>query len=99
MAAQSGTGAALYRHYGLDPHDYETNILLEEGRAWLKSEGSIRVLERLGLPWSLVGAARILPAPLRDKLYDIIARNRLKWFGVREVCYLSDPVDAERFIA
>jgi|SRR6187455_166295 len=53
LAAQTPLGAALYRHYGLDPVDYETNVLIEDGRAWLKSESTIRMFERLGFPGSL----------------------------------------------
>jgi predicted DCC family thiol-disulfide oxidoreductase YuxK len=99
MTAQSPLGIALYRHYRLNPADYETNILIEHGRAWLKSEGSIRVFERLGFPWSIMSITRILPRPVRDWLYEIIARNRLRWFGAREACYLPDPVDTDRFLA
>ena len=99
LAAQTPTGEALYRHYGLAPQDYETNILLEDGRAWLKSEGSIRIFQRLGPPWSLMAVGRLLPQPVRDRLYEIIARNRLSWFGVRETCFLPAPSDADRFIA
>jgi predicted DCC family thiol-disulfide oxidoreductase YuxK len=98
MAAQTPLGAALYTHFGLNPVDYETNILVEDGRAWLKSEGSIRIFERLGFPWSLLSVARVLPRPLRDWLYEIVARNRLRWFGVRATCYLPDPSEADRFI-
>jgi predicted DCC family thiol-disulfide oxidoreductase YuxK len=99
LAAQTPLGQALYRHFDLAPVDYETNILIEEGRAWLKSEGSIRVFERLGFPWSLVRIARLLPLPLRDRLYEIVARNRLRWFGARATCYLPAPADADRFLA
>ncbi len=98
MAAQTPIGAALYTHFGLNPVDYETNILVEGGQAWLKSEGSIRIFERLGFPWSLVSVARLLPRPVRDWLYEFVARNRLRWFGVRETCYLPDPSEADRFI-
>ncbi len=98
MAAQTPTGAALYRHLGLDPTNYESNILIEDGRAWLKSEGSIRIFERLGLPWSLMSAGRLLPRSVRDRLYEIVARNRLRWFGVRQTCYLADPSQADRFL-
>lgn len=98
MAAQTPVGAALYGHFGLDPADYETNILIEDGRAWLKSEGSIRIFERLGLPWSLMSAGRLLPRSVRDRLYELVARNRLRWFGVRQTCYLTDPTQADRFI-
>jgi predicted DCC family thiol-disulfide oxidoreductase YuxK len=98
IAAQSQLGAALYRHYQRDPVDYETNILLEHGRAWFKSESSIRVFEALGLPWSLAAWGRILPLALRERLYEIIARHRLKWFGVRQACYLLDPGAEHKFL-
>lgn len=97
MTAQSPLGQALYRHYGLDPVKYETNILIEDGRAWFKSEASIRILVRLGLPWSLAAAGRMLPLAVRDGLYEIVARNRLNWFGTR-ACYMPSPEDADRFI-
>jgi predicted DCC family thiol-disulfide oxidoreductase YuxK len=98
IAAQSPLGAALYRHYGLDPVHYETNVLLEQGRPWLKSEGSIRIFQHLGLPWSIVAVGRLLPLAVRDRLYEAIARNRLHWFGVRQACYLQDPDQASKFL-
>jgi predicted DCC family thiol-disulfide oxidoreductase YuxK len=99
LAAQMPLGVALYRHFGLDPTDYETNILIEDGHAWLKAESSIRVFERLGLPWSLMAVARALPRPVRDWFYGIVARNRLRWFGTRAACYRPDSSDADRFLA
>jgi predicted DCC family thiol-disulfide oxidoreductase YuxK len=97
--AQSGLGRALYMHYGLDSVDYETNILIEDGVAWFKAEGSIRIAERLDFPWRLVAALRILPQAWREALYDVVARNRLRIFGKRDVCYVSDPRHADRFLA
>jgi predicted DCC family thiol-disulfide oxidoreductase YuxK len=99
LPAQSSLGRALYIHYGLDPEDYETNILIENGVAWFKSEGSIRMAEGLGLPWSLAGVFRALPRSWRDWLYNHLARNRLRIFGRRETCYVSDPRWADRFLA
>jgi predicted DCC family thiol-disulfide oxidoreductase YuxK len=99
LAAQTPLGTALYRHLDLHQTDYETNILLEDGRAWLKSEGSIRIFERLGFPWSLMAVGRVLPLKVRDWLYEIVARNRLRWFGRRAVCYRPDPAEADRFLA
>jgi predicted DCC family thiol-disulfide oxidoreductase YuxK len=98
LRAQSALGAALYRHYGLDPVDYQTNILLANGRIWLKSEGSIRMTEGLGLPWSLVRVLRLIPRRLRDALYEFVARNRFRIAGRREVCYVPPPGHAERFL-
>ena len=98
MAAQTSIGEALYRHLGLDPKNYQTNILLEDGYAWFKSEGSIRMFVKLGLPWSLVAILRVVPVSFLDKLYAVVARNRLRWFGVRETCLLMDATHADRFI-
>jgi predicted DCC family thiol-disulfide oxidoreductase YuxK len=98
LAAQTPLGAALYRHYGLDPVNYETNILIENGVAAFKSEASIRIFEGLGFPWSAMSWARVLPRAARDGLYEIVARNRLRWFGVRAVCYVPAPGDADRFL-
>ena len=99
LPAQTPLGAAIYAHYGLNSTDYETNILLENGRVWVKSEGSIRMFERLGFPWSFAGVARVLPSRLRDRLYDLVARNRLRWFGMRETCLVSLPGHDDRFLA
>ena len=98
LSAQSPLGQALYRHYGLDPQDYETNILIAGGLAWFKSEGSIRMAEALSFPWRLAAAFRILPRAWRDRLYEMVARNRLKWFGKRTTCYRPEARYADRFI-
>jgi predicted DCC family thiol-disulfide oxidoreductase YuxK len=98
LSAQSPLGRALYVHYGLHPQDYETNILIADGCAWFKSEGSIRMAEGLGWPWKLVGILRVLPQGLRDRLYEFVARNRLRFFGKRETCYVPDSSFADRFL-
>jgi predicted DCC family thiol-disulfide oxidoreductase YuxK len=99
LPAQSALGRALYGHYGLDPQDYETNILIEGGTAYLKSEACIRMLEGLGWPWRLAGVLRMLPLALRDRLYGMLARNRLKLFGTRETCYVASAQERARFLA
>ena len=92
LAAQSPLGRALYLHWGLDPVNYQTNILLADGIAWFKSEGSIRMAEGLGFPWSLAATFRVMPLSLRDWLYGLVAKNRFRLFGRREICYLP-PVE------
>jgi predicted DCC family thiol-disulfide oxidoreductase YuxK len=99
LSAQSALGHALYVHYGLDPKNYESNILLIDGVALVKSEGSIRLAVGLGLPWSIAAILRVLPRRVADKLYDWVAHNRFRMFGRREACYLPRAADRERFIA
>jgi predicted DCC family thiol-disulfide oxidoreductase YuxK len=99
LPAQSALGRALYVHYGLDPEHYETNLLLIDGVALIKAEGSIRLAVGLGLPWSLAGILQVLPRRFADRLYDQVARNRFRMFGRRESCYSPGSVDRDRFIA
>lgn len=98
MAAQTSVGQAIYRHLHLDPVKFETNVLLDNGQAWFKSAGTIRMFEHLGFPWSLCSVLRIVPGPWLDRLYDLIARNRLRWFGSQSICFLADPEHRDRFI-
>ena len=99
LPAQSALGRALYGHYGLDPERYETNILLKDGRAYFKADGSIRMAQGLGFPWSLVVVARVLPARWCEALYDVVARNRYRIFGRSDVCYAPRPDYRDRFLA
>lgn len=100
LAAQSELGTSLYRHFGLDPVNYDTYVLLQDGKAYFRSQASIRILDELVGAWSLVAkSARLVPAPVRDALYNAIARNRLRWFGSRAQCYRPAPSQADRFLS
>lgn len=99
LPAQTQLGRALYRHYGLNPEDYETNILIENGVAWFKSDGSLRMAKGLGFPWSLAVILRILPLSFRDALYEFIARNRFRLMGRRETCFLTSENYKDRFLS
>lgn len=98
LAAQSPIAQAIYRHYGLNPTDFDTMILLSDGRLWLKSESAIHTAERLGFPWSSAKLLRIIPLSLRDRFYDWVARNRFRIFGRRESCYVPSAENRHRFL-
>lgn len=98
LPAQTELGQALYRHYGLDPVDYETNVLIEDGRAYFKSAGSLRILAGLGPPWSLTAALTVVPQSLRDSAYETIARNRYRWFGRKDACLVPTEREKARFL-
>ena len=86
---QSPIGAALVRHYGLEPDDPETWLFIEDGHAYSGMEAIIRIGTRLGGPARLLGAMRVLPRFAREWLYRRIARNRFR-FGRTDICALPD---------
>jgi predicted DCC family thiol-disulfide oxidoreductase YuxK len=89
-AAQSKLGQALYRHYGFDPDQPETSLLIDEGRLFGKSKALAKILGRLSGPWRCGWLVLALPRPARDWVYDRIARSRYRVFGRRSACVRPD---------
>ncbi len=99
VPAQSALGTALYRHYGLDPENWESNLLIADGRLYLRSEAAIEITSRFGGLWRIVTGLRVVPRAWRDRLYDLIATHRYRWFGQHDYCAVPDPALADRFLA
>ncbi|MDQ1154003.1 thiol-disulfide oxidoreductase DCC family protein [Brevundimonas sp. SORGH_AS_0993] len=78
---QSPLGRALLTHYGVDPDDPYTMLLIQDGRARERSDGVLAIAARLPLPWRLAVLVRIVPRVLRDAAYDVVARRRRRFPG------------------
>lgn len=89
--AQSRLGRSLYLHYGLDPDNYETNILLRDGRPYFKSDAFFEAMKLLSGGWSLLALLQIFPRTPRNWLYDRIAGNRYRLFGRTDSCIVLSP--------
>ena len=96
--AQSPLGLALFRHYGLDTENFETNLVLADGLPYAKLDTVAIVGARLGGAWRALILLRGLPRPLADWLYDRVARNRYALFGRTERCMMPPPQWRDRFI-
>ncbi|MED0677204.1 thiol-disulfide oxidoreductase DCC family protein [Aneurinibacillus thermoaerophilus] len=95
---QSNTGQRLLQQYGLPSDTLNSVILLDNGKAYTKSSAALRVARKLGGIWSLLYVFIMVPRPLRDIIYNWVARNRYRWFGKRETCMLPPPDIGERFL-
>jgi predicted DCC family thiol-disulfide oxidoreductase YuxK len=74
-------------------------VVLVERDGWsVRSTAAIRMARRLGFPWALAVVALAVPAAIRDLVYGVIAKNRLRWFGQRDTCRLPTPDEAGRFL-
>lgn len=97
-ALQSATGRRLLQQHGLAADGLATIVVLEEGHLRLRSDAALLLARRLPWPWPLWTVFLVCPRPLRDALYDFVARNRYRWFGRRESCLLPTPETADRFL-
>jgi predicted DCC family thiol-disulfide oxidoreductase YuxK len=95
---QSAAGRSLMVEHGLDPEALSSVILIENGRAWQESSAALRVARYLPGGWKLLRVFAVIPRPLRDAVYRLIARNRYRWFGKQETCWLPTPELKGRFL-
>jgi predicted DCC family thiol-disulfide oxidoreductase YuxK len=89
-AVQDPLGRRMAEALGIDPADPETNAVVLDGIALMKSDAGIEVLRRLP-GWGWARHLRRLPKPLRDWLYDRVARNRYRLFGRTGTCLVPAP--------
>jgi len=86
------------RELGFNPEEAKTFVLIADGKAYVKSDAAIRISRYFRGAWKLLGVVRIIPRPVRDWVYDVIARNRYKWFGRFDTCMVPTPDLRARFI-
>jgi len=96
---QSQEGQAILAWYGLPTDRYETMLLVEGPRLYVKSAAFLNVMRRLPFPWWLAVGLGVVPSVLRDCLYDRMALNRYAIFGKFESCVLPTPDHERRFLA
>jgi predicted DCC family thiol-disulfide oxidoreductase YuxK len=94
---QSEIGRELMTKHQV-PSDVDSLVLIEDGKAYLKSTAALRIAKQLSNPWKLTSVFLILPNSLRDKMYNYVAKNRYKWFGKRDSCMLPPPHIRKRFL-
>ncbi len=75
-----------------------TVVLAEDSALRVKSDAALAILAGLGHGWQMVRALRVVPRPIRDWVYDFIARHRFQWFGRREACRIPGLEERDRFL-
>jgi predicted DCC family thiol-disulfide oxidoreductase YuxK len=80
------------------PKEGESMVLLENGKFYVRSTAALRVAKRLGGLWPLLYGFIIIPRFIRDAVYNYIAKNRYKWFGKQESCWMPTPELKEKFL-
>jgi predicted DCC family thiol-disulfide oxidoreductase YuxK len=95
---QTETGQKLLKQYDQPVEDMQSFIFIENGVAYKQSTAALRVCRHLRRLWPLCYAFIIVPKFIRDGIYNWIARNRYKWFGVRQQCMIPSPEVKARFL-
>jgi len=100
---QSDLAAKVLSRHGIDPKGLDTvyavlnygepnETLLAKGDAFLFFAGVIDGV------WSVASVVKVVPRPVRNWLYDFVARHRYQVFGKSESCMLPDPKQRHKFL-
>lgn len=76
----------------------ETVIYQRNGRTFTKSSAALRILSDIGGVWKVMTILLVIPAFMRNAVYDLVARNRYRWFGKKESCRMPTPEERARFL-
>jgi len=95
---QSENGQALLKKFDLPTDGFNTFVFINGNKYFLKSSAGLNVLKELGGVWKLFYAFIIFPKPLRDFIYNIIAKTRYRIFGKRDNCMIPTSDINQRFL-
>ena len=95
---QGKYGQEMLKKYQLPANEFNSFLLIEGDILYTKSSGALRMLKHIGGWWSLLYAFIIVPKFIRDGIYNWIAKNRYKWFGKMNECWLPRPEWKARFL-
>ena len=97
-ALRSAAAQAALADAGVREELPDSIVLLQGGRVRTRSAAALAILRGLGWLWPLLSIFLVVPRPLRDWVYDWVARNRIRWFGRQQSCWVPTPELRARFV-
>ena len=96
-ALRSGAARRALEAAGVRAELPDSIVLVADGRVRIRSAAALAILRGLGRLWPLLSVLLVVPRPVRDWIYDWIARNRVRWFGRQSSCWIPTPELRARF--
>jgi predicted DCC family thiol-disulfide oxidoreductase YuxK len=95
---QSDFAQRLLTERGLDPKALDSVVVIDGDHLYRESDAALRIARDMKGAWKALAVFRAIPRPIRDWAYRLIARNRYRWFGKKESCWLPTPEVRGRFL-
>lgn len=95
---QSDVAKDILLQFYKNNSDLDSIVLIYDNKMYLKSSAILKIAKALGGLYSLGTVFWIIPKPLRDWIYDIIAKNRYRWYGKKESCMIPSKELQNRFL-
>ncbi|MBC74581.1 MAG: thiol-disulfide oxidoreductase DCC [Halobacteriovoraceae bacterium] len=78
--------------------DVDSVILFDGNQTLIKSEAVLAIMAKLGFPWSIFLVFKAIPKAIRDVLYELVAKNRIKLFGKKDMCKLPSTKERQQIL-
>lgn len=95
---QSDFGQEFLKGHNLNQQEFKSIILLDGDKYYTKSTAALKIGKELKGFYKLSGLLFIFPRFIRDFVYDIVSKNRYKWFGKQDNCWLPTAELKSKFI-
>jgi len=95
---QSDYAQQLMAYYQIDNLALNTFVLIKDREVFIRSTAALEICKNLTGFWRLMWVFKIIPKPVRDGVYRLIARNRYRWFGKMDSCIVPNDKLRARFI-
>jgi len=97
-SGQSESGQLLLKQLGLSIDHFDSVVYICDNKFYLKSTAVLKIVQKLDGAWHLGYFLIIIPHPLRDMVYNFIAKWRYNWFGKSEACIIPSGEFQARFL-
>jgi len=98
VSAQSPLGEEILQYYGMSTTHYTTMVVILNAQLYTESTALLKVMQHLGLPFSLMNLGYLVPRFIRDFLYRRVALNRYQLFGTTDNCLLPSAENKSHFL-
>lgn len=96
---QSELGKRLLSERQIDPNITDSMVLIQPGKAYyLRSDAALEIGKQFSGFWQLLSVFQWVPSPIRNFVYDFMAKNRYRWFGKKESCMIPSPELRQKFL-
>lgn len=97
-ALQSEVGQDLLKKFAVKEEYLSTLVLIENEKAYVRSDAVLRVAKNLGGLWSLTYIFILVPRFIRNAVYNWVGSHRYQWFGQKDACMMPTPDLQKRFL-
>ena len=96
---QSEYGINIQNRHNINTNEINSIILIDGEKIYTKSNAALHIAKGLNAPFFVFYIFIIIPVFIRNFIYDLIAKNRYKWFGKKENCRIPTPEGREKFLS